>query len=430
MNRTLPAFSSLALATGVLASVAGCQSPPSAVPSPSSSEPDSGRLAAVSTASIAEAGAPTVVTVLYRGHVPAEITKRADANKTLVTTILVGIEKTREGAWLRHVISSSDTKLDEIMRVPLGTNAPDPAPTERFSKSEKDLVRYAGVIESLGFLPRNDEYLAVSREHILHEDGDHLTLRDRSGKSPRRFGQIAQSAYKPALSPDGQTAAFWGCDGAIAQRGKTLPAIQACYATYIAPLKGRSVRIPELSESSSPVFDPDGRYVYATSLVRSKTDASKRDGGCFYRVDVAPPHARERLFCSSSDNDRLAFYLAPDGKTATVAATVRAPDLAQRLTWLALPDGRMLGSTTIPLASNMDGALGSNGLFVTSAGRGVVVGDATGRVRPVPGLERSFVSISPQWDGDSVYAIRRDNPDVVEVLRIDARAALGGAAPP
>ena len=364
------------------------------------------------------------VTVLYRGRVPADIARHRD--KSVVTTVLVGIETSRRAAWLRHLVQTRGLEIDELTRVPLSASAPEAPISERFSndQTEKALLRRADVLASLGFVSKSGGGIAVSHDHILHEDGDHLTLRDRNGKNPRHFSRAAQSAYKPALSPDGGTAAFWGCDGAIAARGKTLPEIQACYALYVAPLKGKPTRIPEAAESSAPVFDVEGRYVYATSTARSKTNPKQLDGGCLLRVDARPPHAREALFCSPSDGAGLGMFLSPDGKTVVIGATEKTPDLGRKYTWLALPDGRALGTTRIALASSFEGTLGASGLFVVPAAGGLAVADPSGKVRVVPGLEHAFVSVAAQWDGDAVYALREEEPDVVEVLLVDARAAL------
>jgi hypothetical protein len=383
------------------------------------------------------------VTVLYRGRTPPDFIRPG----TLVLTTLFGVEGSREGAWLTHSISGGGVAAYELVHVPLSETAPDAAPLERWTATPKaatflaasefhpltgtlegDLARYAKIVESVGpHVTTNEREVRVSHDHILYEDGDHLTLRDRDGKKPRYFSRGVQAAYAPVLSPDGQTAAFFGCDAAIANRGRTLPEVQACYALYVAPLTGAPVRIPEVAESSAPVFSADGRFVYAMSAVRSKTNASKRDGGCLFRVDAVAPHAREKLFCSSSDGD-LVFHLASDGQTAVVGATTPATDHAIDYTWLGLPDGKVLGAARIPLPSSFDGSLGADGLLVTPAGAGLVVANATGTVRVVPGLETAFVSVKAQWDGDRVYVLRTSAPDVEEILRIDARAVI--AAPP
>jgi hypothetical protein len=383
------------------------------------------------------------VTVLYRGRTPSDFVRPG----TLVLTTLFGVEESRERAWLTHSISGGGVAAYELVHVPLSEASPDAAPLERWTATPKaatflvasefypltgalegDLARYAEIVETVGsHVTTNEREVRVSHDHILYEDGDHLTLRDRDGKKARYFSRGVQSAYAPVLSPDGQTAAFFGCDGAIANRGRTLPEVQACYALYVAPLTGSPVRIPEVAESSAPVFSADGRFVYATSALRSKTDVSKRNGGCLFRVDAAAPHAREKLFCAPSDGD-LVFHLASDGQTAVVGATTRATDHAIDYSWLRLPDGKVLGTATIPLASPFGGSLGADGLLVTTAGAGVVVANATGTVRVVPGLETAFVSVKAQWDGDRVYVLRTSAPDVEEILRIDARAVI--AAPP
>lgn len=180
---------------------------------------------------------------------------------------------------------------------------------------------------------------------------------------------------------------------AKASRGRTLPDIQASYAQCLATLKGAPVRIPEVSESSPPVFRPDGRHVYATSTERSASDRRKRDGGYRHRVDAVAPHARTKR--------------------------------------LSLPEGRILGMAKIPLASSFDLSLATSGLLVTMSGRGVVVAVvvASGAVRVLPGLEDAFVSMIPHWDGDRLYALRTSDPRVEELLRIDARAVMSVAAP-
>lgn len=384
------------------------------------------------------------VTVLYRGKIADDFA----AQTFMVTTTVFGVEASRQRAWLSRSVSGGGMTAYELVHIPLSESAPDAAPLERWTATAKnahslangefhpltgtlegDLVRYASIVESAFVqVTTNDGSMAVSREHVLYGDGDHLTLRDRDGKKPRYFSRGVQSAYAPVLSPDGQTAAFFGCDGAIASRGRTLPDIQACYALYLATLKGAPVRIPEVSESSRPVFSPDGRHVYATSTERSASNRRKRDGGCLYRVDAVAPHARTKLFCASSDGG-LVFRLAADGKTAVVGAETKVPDLTMRYTWLSLPEGRILGMAKIPLASSFDLSLATSGLLVTMSGRGVVVADASGAVRVVPGLEDAFVSMTPHWDGDRLYALRTSDPRVEELLRIDARAVMSVAAP-
>ncbi len=183
-----------------------------------------------------------------------------------------------------------------------------------------------------------------------------------------------------------------------------------------------------MAEASAPVFDTEGRYVYAASTKRSESDAAKRDGGCLYRVAAAAPYPRQSLFCTPSEGERLDFKLAADAKTAVVAARLAGPQLVTRYTWLRLPEGRVLGSIDIPLASTFDFSLSSGGILLTSAGGGVVVADAAGRMRSVPGLEHAFVFTTASWDGDRAYAVRLELPKGEEIIRIDARAVLDEGA--
>lgn len=372
--------------------------------------------------------APSPVTVLYRGQVPADIAKH-NAN-TVVTTMLFGVEAGRDGAWLRHLVSTPTVKIDEYVRVPLSATKPDAAPMERFSYANDGsaMLRFASVVDARGPIVRNYERATASRTHVFFEYGDHLRLQDRGAKSARPFETGNVVAYKPAVSPDGQTIAFSGCDNGLVKRGMSLPQIQACYALYLSPLspsKGKPVRIAEVSESSAPVFAPDGRYVYATSIARSKSDASKNDGGCLYRVDAAPPYDRKSIFCSSADDAALTFQVSPDGKTAVVAAT-RGPvtNQAQRYTWLALPDGKNLGEVEVPYGDAHNTPLSSSGLLVVQSSKGLLVAEPSGQLHTVPGLSRAFVTPTPQWDGDSVYALRTERDGAVEILRIDARAVV------
>lgn len=161
------------------------------------------------------------VTLLYRGRMPDDFRQRGP----LVTTTLFGVVTSRESAWLTHVISGGGVSAYELVHVPLGPGAaaaPPAAPIERWTATPKsapfltsgnfypltstveaDLARYARIVEVVGpHVTHNDHSVAVSRDHVLYGDGDHLTLRDRDGRSPRYFSRGVQSAYRPVLSPD------------------------------------------------------------------------------------------------------------------------------------------------------------------------------------------------------------------------------------
>jgi len=194
--------------------------------------------------------------------------------------------------------------------------------------------------------------------------------------TPRRAARRATVAGLRVAVIAALAETFFGCDGAIASRGRTLPDIQACYAQ---------------------------------STERSASDRRKRDGGCLHRVDAVAPHARAKLFCTSSDGC-LVFRLAAHGKTAVVGAETKVPELTMGYTRLSLLEGRILGTPKIPLASSFDLSLATSGSLVTLSGRGVVVADASGAVRVVPGLEDAFVSMTPHWDGDRLYALRTGDP--------------------
>jgi hypothetical protein len=237
------------------------------------------------------------------------------------------------------------------------------------------------------------------------------------------FVKGIEAAYRPIFSPDGQSVAFYGCDGAIAARA---PNPASCYALYVADVSGKWTRLADVANPGPPVFSTDGRWIYAWSSDDLNADPPKDRGGCLWRVEARAPFARQTLFC----NDQLesaSLYVDPASETAVVGGAQRgAVDGGVSYAWLSLPDGRLLKTARVPRGDSLSlGSLGPGGHLVTWAGPDLVAVDLeTGkRAVLVPG-KTGLTFPSSQWDGDRVYALRTNQGKTEEILRIDVASAL------